>query len=387
MRTVLPDPTTPACAHWDAHPGLVLERYAPLGPDFKVPDDLRKGFAERVCAVRVPDVYRQAYGRWQAALCQSAWTIEVQATTRILIGSGNPAPLEVGISLLPVYGVPFLPGTALKGLLNHYLAERLGSHASDTADRDSKNEWNGVAYDPKTGRPTGAPGQLHRALFGGPAIPDANDDGYKGHVVFEDAWYVPKQGKTDEADCPLVPDVLTPHHKDYYRENGGQWPNDWDDPVPVQFITVRPHSRFLLALSGDGQWPRWALEQLVHALEREGIGAKTAAGYGRLVPCDASAGPRPPQPPPRPRPRHVEAALAPLEAAVAAVKGAEGNRTEVFRGQDWDGLLRQCLPICGAEAVRDCLEPILSHPKLKKRAQAELDALRALIAAGETASG
>jgi len=62
---------------------------------------------------------------------------------------------------------------------------------------------------------------------------------------------------------------------------GQRWPNDYDSPNPVGFISVRPGTKFLLALSGEGEWPELALCLLTEAIGAWGAGGKTSAGYGR----------------------------------------------------------------------------------------------------------
>ena len=48
----------------------------------------------------------------------------------------------------------------------------------------------------------------------------------------------------------------------------------------MAFLTT--HGRFLLAVSGPEAWATVALDILQDALLEEGLGAKTAAGYGRM---------------------------------------------------------------------------------------------------------
>lgn len=257
----------------DPHAGLLLERYAEvqLGPAHRaagkegtLEPNAKRALAEGLGRQRVPDVYAWAFERWQTNVVTDSWTIEVIARTRLLIGVGNPSPLENGLTLHHTYGVPYLPATSLKGILNHWLAERLGG-----------DKWKGVGYE--RGRPASSPGEYHGHLFGRPEI-DSEQAGGRGAVVFEDGWLIPG------AEEPLVPDVLTPHHVDYYRTGGETLPSDWEAPEPHPFVSVRPGTSFLLALSGPWAWARLAMRHLLDALDEKGMGAKTSAGYGRLRP-------------------------------------------------------------------------------------------------------
>jgi hypothetical protein len=64
-------------------------------------------------------------------------------------------------------------------------------------------------------------------------------------------------------------------------EAGKRWPNDYDRPNPVGFISVKPGARLLVAVDGDPSWAGLAIELLIEAIGAWGAGGKTAAGYGR----------------------------------------------------------------------------------------------------------
>ncbi len=91
---------------------------------------------------------------------------------------------------------------------------------------------------------------------------------------------------TPNRDPGLELDVVTPHHTEYYKGNNPGAP-DTEDPVPVYFPAVKPqaanqHFAFPLiplarAKEGDLQLAKMFLS---HGLEILGIGAKTHAGYG-----------------------------------------------------------------------------------------------------------
>ena len=102
-----------------------------------------------------------------------------------------------------------------------------------------------------------------------------------GAVVFHDAW---------PAEWPrLQPDIVSNHHLKYYA--GDDDPGDWEDPLPVYFLSVAEGTTFDFAVSqrtvvsreGSGQnLVALAGEWLQAALVHEGAGAKTHAGYGRF---------------------------------------------------------------------------------------------------------
>jgi CRISPR-associated protein Cmr6 len=201
--------------------------------------------------IKSPDGYARAFARRKAALekpfdggfdggVTRFWTGDIQG--RMIVGIGVASVRETGISLLRPWGVPFIPGSALKGVA----ALMARSHAGD-------------AWRPGT--------DGHRALFG--------DQLLGGCVVFHDAWWDPNSG----ASLPLDLDVMTVHHSAYYG-GGAEPPCDWNEPTPVAFITAR--GQYLVALSGPASWVEAAGALLAAGLAELGVGAKTAAGYGRV---------------------------------------------------------------------------------------------------------
>lgn len=181
--------------------------------------------------------------------------VQVQARVhgRLLVDYGRANAAETSVSFHPIWGVPRIPGSALKG-------------ATLAALRDV------------------LPSAEIEAIFG------TQDRGAQqrvaGEVVFYDA--LPIDGKFE-----LALDVLTPHHREYY--GGTAAPHEWDSPVPHTFLTVvattfefhlgaspRTQRDGRADLKGAERRLRDAKKGLLAALEETGVGAKTAAGYGRF---------------------------------------------------------------------------------------------------------
>lgn len=226
------------------HAGLVLDTR--LRPNAKTDTDAKRDLVREVASIPVPAVYGRFLARWQAALAADPTTRVRRATAggRVIVGLGGESVLETTITLHRTFGVPFLPGSALKGLAASYARNRLDEH-----DWDSKTK-----------------GGAYQILFG-------TTEG-SGHVVFHDAL--------PEASVKLKPDVITVHHPHYYGPQQTV-PADWDSPTPIPFVTVAPGAIFNIALTGPDAWRDAAFEILALALAEEGIGAKTSSGYGRLT--------------------------------------------------------------------------------------------------------
>lgn len=239
------------------HPGLLLQRYLCENAtgDGGNPEEKRAVMQAAINASgnsEVAEFYTLAFERWRKSLPNLTAENELQTAGRLIVGLGTENVLETGIRLHHTYGMPIIPGSALKGLAAHYCHTVWGE-----TDDGFKLQ-----------------GQYHNLLFG------TTDDG--GCVIFHDAWFVPDSEKE-----PLKLDVITPHHPKWL--DGEEPPTDFDSPIPVPFLSVA--GRFHVAVSwrgpqdDEGRW-KWffdrAAECLRDALFHWGVGGKTTSGYGRF---------------------------------------------------------------------------------------------------------
>ncbi len=208
-------------------------------------------------------LYIGFYRRWQQILKQGkASTRTAEATSRISVGLGTESVLETSVSLHRTYGVPYIPGSALKGLAASYMRQKLLPKPQKGQEKEATEEERQWV-------------QASKIIFG-----DTNEAGY---ITFYDALYIPpKEGEA--ANKPLYPDVITVHHPKYYQ-GGEVAPADWDSPIPVPFPSA--YGRYLIALSAPDlaqavPWIEMTFDILGEAFKTMGIGAKTSSGYGRL---------------------------------------------------------------------------------------------------------
>ncbi|MBX2990248.1 MAG: type III-B CRISPR module RAMP protein Cmr6 [Bacteroidetes bacterium] len=233
-----------------AHAGLTLDRYflAHKPTDKKQRQEMKEKpeetVLETVSGIQVNDTYHTVFGRWQNMLKQQfCETLSMELVSSLAVGLGNESPLEAGLRVHHTYGMPIIPGSAIKGMCLR--------GARILKDQGKLDE-----------------AQL-RLLFGNTKSASC--------FVFWDAWYDPgsPEGK------PFHRDVITVHHPDYYQKKKDAWPTDFDDPTPVPFLVVRPSARFLFAISAQNkEWGEYAKNLLVWCLQNLGVGGKTNAGYG-----------------------------------------------------------------------------------------------------------
>jgi CRISPR-associated protein Cmr6 len=273
-----------------SHAGLWLDRYiteyqkrgedAGAGQGRRDQPTPQQKLVDEVAGIREPDAYNAFYRRWKAALAaRTRWLAEAQVKGRLVVGLGAESVLETSISLHHTYGVPYIPGSALKGLAASFARQRL-----------DRSVW-------------GVDTSAYKIVFG--TTEEA------GCITFFDALYVPGTGFNRQ---PLYPDVITMHHPDYYQQ-GSAPPADWDSPTPVPFLSAT--GRYLIALAGPDERPVWdpwvgaAFNILRLALAELGAGAKTSSGYGRMelplpiVPADWQAPSQQIEEVPLPTPREV----------------------------------------------------------------------------------
>lgn len=265
-----------AISNWwkEEHPvgsnaGLLRDRYLRVAVKDKVNHPVaRMDLFDVMCQslVQSETVYQAAYQRQlsmrkENSLQEPMGEDFFRTKGRMVIGLGGENVLETGITLHHTYGTPLIPGTALKGLASHYCDQVWGARDQGQGFKRWRKEEPG--------------GDYYKAIFG------TTED--SGHIIFHDAWITPETLRKS-----LQPDVMTPHHGDYYSdESGNTPPTDFDDPNPVTFLSVV--GTFYIAVSCDvpgteGQmWAKLAFDLLTEALKEWGIGGKTNAGYGRLV--------------------------------------------------------------------------------------------------------
>ena len=178
--------------------------------------------------------------------------------------------LETGLTLNPLYGVPMIPGSSLKGLAAHYCSRVWGAE---------DERFRSPALDART-RPTRQAGAVYEVLFGKVPLTGKEEDAEAGYLRFYDAWLLP-----DSLPNSLCPDVMTPHHSGYYTGEGV--PTDFDDPHPVTFLSVRGAFEVRVGCEDPDpevrkKWEELALRILGEAFKNCGAGGKTRSGYGRM---------------------------------------------------------------------------------------------------------
>ena len=270
----------------------------------------------------------------QAALFQAVAGLDgleqnARSVAPFMTGLGNEHPLENGFAFLNPYGLPYLPGSGVKGVVRRAAEElahpdffqdgngwtlpaiwHLFGFEPGPAARPSNTEWepwiDGFSVSNKE-----VGSYLDAVLDGAPGTLKLKDrvlqaDNRKCKLLQErhlhvrgalEFWDVVPQIKGKK----LAVEIMTPHHSHYYQDKahaGSASPHDSGKPNPISFLTVPPGSsfafhvrcdhprlsRFAPELAKDGQWRTLLEAAFKHAFEWLGFGAKTAVGYGAMQP-------------------------------------------------------------------------------------------------------
>ncbi len=209
---------------------------------------------------------------------QNVYTVEAKAIAPFSTGLGNEHPSENGFAFLKPYGLPYLPGSSIKGVLRQAAIELAAGDWGDDHDWDDK---------------------ALTLLFGN--TPESTD-ARQGALH---CWDVIPQLKGGG----LVTEIMTPHQSHYLQNN--ETPHESGKITPLLFIAIAPESGFRFhvdcneqrlrhaahathaakdidlgqraaALLDNQHWKTLLQQALSHAFDWLGFGSKTRVGYGAM---------------------------------------------------------------------------------------------------------
>lgn len=324
-----PDRTAPDYRR--VSPGLAYHRWHVYdGTDLKTAET-GLGFLHevgaRIDAVAAMREFRAWHGRYLQALERLSAETDFVAPTlwRLVAGTATNPALETGLHIHPLWGVPYLPGSSIRGLLHHYAEDQAVAAAEEEAGaalqpsdappaavqvllrrcREVRQVFGGITVERgRTGKGSTqlvgseTPRNLLQAWTDGKLLEEPEhgharsllQDPTSGRLAVYDAFPEPGQALVEA-------DVLNPHYPDYYGEHDRKPPSDDQNPKPVFFLAVRAGVRFRFpwrlcprssekagnAPLSDAEIRKLVTSWLNEALETWGAGAKTAAGYGYFV--------------------------------------------------------------------------------------------------------
>lgn len=218
--------------------------------------------------------------------------LEAVATAPFATGLGNEHPLENGFAFLNPYGLPYLAGSGVKGVIRQASRELASGAFGDTHGWDSSPRYK-LPISPQQGREAVLLSMLD-VLFGR-ETEEGEQEHFRGVLTF---WDVIPEISGDR----LLVEIMTPHQSHYYQQKpdaGSITPHDSGQPNPICFLTVPPGSKFVFYvdchrmqleriapdLLENERWRGLISAAFEHAFRWLGFGAKTAVGYGAMKPA------------------------------------------------------------------------------------------------------
>jgi len=219
---------------------------------------------------------------------KSRYGLFLKTCSRLMVGLGSTHVLETSITLHHLFGIPYIPGTALKGVCRMVAFWKLAKEKRLLNNEKALNDFQGKFYgdlckeDKETLR--------YQLLFGA--------QNFKGLLLFLDTYPVIQK------DCkPFDLDIMNVHYPEYYSsgENNPKPPVDSQNPNPIFSLTVKKGIEFWFNVLFDGYRFKKLKEEckeykeilgdianlkglvvplLTDALKEFGIGAKTRLEYG-----------------------------------------------------------------------------------------------------------
>lgn len=161
---------------------------------------------------------------------------------RMVIGLGGEHVQETNMTLDHIYGIPYIPGSAFKGVVRSWVIQEVFSNDENLALGDG----------------------IFLSVFGSQKS--------SGNIQFLPAYPI--------ENVTLAPDIMNPHFPNYYT--GTEPPTDTQNPIPINFLTVEQTSFRFVILAKEQTLIDTATDWVDKTLrdEDKGLGAKTAVGYG-----------------------------------------------------------------------------------------------------------
>jgi CRISPR-associated protein Cmr6 len=181
---------------------------------------------------------------------------KLSTQSRLIIGLGSQHVLETSITLHHIFGVPYIPGSALKGVCRAVVFWKLAEDKRIQNNQNELEEFQKKFY-----------GELakddeeilkYQILFG------AQD--FKGLLLFLDAY--PTENNSQIFDL----DVMNVHYPSYYEGSGT--PGDWENPRPIFFLVVKEGVEFQFNVLFDKFRAEEILKMTDEELKKNGLPEK-----------------------------------------------------------------------------------------------------------------
>lgn len=194
--------------------------------------------------------------------------IDAKCNWRLVIGLGGMHPHETSMTLHHIYGIPYIPASAIKGITRHWAIIKFATKYHENSGKnieDCIKEISNLIEKKQN---------ISNLNINGTTIEELTEifgnQKQVGKVIFLDAYPI------ENVDLKI--DIMNVHYPEYY--SGNKPPADWQNPNPIKFLTLENAKFRFIVLSREKGLLEKAKELLKEALQNHGIGAKTSLGYG-----------------------------------------------------------------------------------------------------------
>jgi len=221
---------------------------------------------------------------------EDIFSSKLKTAYRLVVGLGSGSVFETSLTLHHIFGIPYIPASALKGVVRSVSFWEIAKSQIEKNQNLNIEEFQRKLYDENISDSDTEEIIIHKILFG--------TQEFKGLLIFLDSY--PENNNFDIFEL----DVMTPHYQEYYTQTQTQTPGDWENPNPITFLTVKKGIPFefnvlidkhrLQEIEKNKIIPKNVIEKLKNyqelknkvkrwlelALKEFGVGAKTRLGYG-----------------------------------------------------------------------------------------------------------
>jgi CRISPR-associated protein Cmr6 len=241
---------------------------------------------------------------------------------RMILGIGGESVYETNMTLHHLYGIPYLPGSSIKGVLRSWIISQVFAQPDNVPEIEKKfplvnAEYRAICTSKLFCTIFGCPEKVQSVKFDSTGNPIKKNNEYQTREEEKSALDADVQGAVTFFDglptvAPVIKtDVMNVHYKDWYKELGYQPPTDTQRTNPIHFLTVRNENNLTFQthiavhkdgklkdisndyipfirdtkMTGDTTLLELVAFWLTKALTEHGLGAKTAVGYGYFKPA------------------------------------------------------------------------------------------------------
>jgi CRISPR-associated protein Cmr6 len=235
---------------------------------------------------------------------EDIFSSKLKTAYRLVVGLGSGSVFETSLTLHHIFGIPYIPASALKGVVRSVSFWEIAKSQIEKNQNLNIEEFQRKLYDENISDSDTEEIIIHKILFG--------TQEFKGLLIFLDSYpeinkETNKENNKENNNFDIFElDVMTPHYQKYYTEN--QTPGDWENPNPITFLTVKKGIPFefnvlidkhrLQEIERNKIIPKNVIEKVIEklknyqelknkvkrwlelALKEFGVGAKTRLGYG-----------------------------------------------------------------------------------------------------------